>query len=600
MSGNRRKNMTHLAVLFTVCGALLLIAASGSLIVRCRALELRLDEVFMESLTAHTRMRGEGARQLIDDTEILVEDAVRLLEEDSRPLEKEWANPILGAMNLGGRRIGVSLLSLEDMAGARPGSEEERIFRQVVNGGSVVSGILPARVREEACFLVVQPVKREGEIAGAVQARVSAELLSLQGHDSTLFRTVYTVIAGEDGQVVFGSREESTGVSLVELGAEDGLTSQDAEEFIAAYQAEEQGSFCYSAGAGRSYAAWAPVTYNGWRVIQFSQTPDLRIEQSSVVQTVVMLFSLAVCAVLAALLWRQRARLASEKLRYSTLSEFRDTLIFDYDCRTDSMEFTSNALDTLELENVRLEHVADESMQFPVFHADDMESVRRALRGAANMVPDQIEHDRIRLKKRDGEYSWYRSQYKAIFTSEGKAVRLIGTLTDISAQIDREIELRNQAQQDPLTGVYNRAGVKLINARLEQISRGVLFMLDMDDFKSVNDNYGHAAGDRLLMAIGGVLRETFRTDDIVARVGGDEFVAFLSGSDSRAMAEQKGQELLERVRGLRVEGIETQVTVSVGAASAPALGRTYETLSLAADEAMYQVKHSGKGGFILR
>ena len=125
MSGNRRKNMTHLAVLFTVCGALLLIAASGSLIVRCRALELRLDEVFMESLTAHTRMRGEGARQLIDDTESLVEDAGRLLEEDSRPLEKEWANPILGAMNLGGRRIGVSLLSLEDMAGARPGSEDE-------------------------------------------------------------------------------------------------------------------------------------------------------------------------------------------------------------------------------------------------------------------------------------------------------------------------------------------------------------------------------------------------------------------------------------------------------------------------------------------
>ena len=179
-------------------------------------------------------------------------------------------------------------------------------------------------------------------------------------------------------------------------------------------------------------------------------------------------------------------------------------------------------------------------------------------------------------------------------------IRLIGTLTDISAQIDREIELRNQAQQDPLTGVYNRAGVKLINARLEQISRGILFMLDLDDFKSVNDTYGHMAGDRLLTAIGGVLRETFRTDDIVARVGGDEFVAFMSGSDSRVTAEQKGQELLERVRALRVDGVDRRVTVSVGAASAPALGRSYEALSLAADEAMYQVKHSGKGGFILR
>ena len=148
--------------------------------------------------------------------------------------------------------------------------------------------------------------------------------------------------------------------------------------------------------------------------------------------------------------------------------------------------------------------------------------------------------------------------------------------------------------------MYNRAGVKLINARLEQISRGILFMLDLDDFKSVNDTYGHMAGDRLLTAIGGVLRETFRTDDIVARVGGDEFVAFMSGSDSRVTAEQKGQELLERVRALRVDGVDRRVTVSVGAASAPALGRSYEALSLAADEAMYQVKHSGKGGFILR
>ena len=321
---------------------------------------------------------------------------------------------------------------------------------------------------------------------------------------------------------------------------------------------------------------------------------------TSVAQTVAMLVSLLVCAGLAAWIWWQRSKLAVERLRYSTLAEFKDTLIFEYDCRDDSMEFTSNALETLELDNLRLEHVTDMVNTFPVFHPGDMENVRRALWGTESMEPDEIEHDRIRLKRRDGSYSWYRSQYKAVFGAEGRPVRLIGTLTDISAQIDREIELRNQAQQDPLTGVYNRAGVKLINARLEQISRGVLFMLDLDDFKSVNDTYGHAAGDRLLMAIGGILRETFRTDDIVARVGGDEFVVFLSGSDSRVTAEQKGEELLERVRQLRVDGVATQVTVSVGAASAPDHGRTYEALSVVADEALYHIKNSGKGGFALR
>jgi diguanylate cyclase (GGDEF)-like protein len=216
------------------------------------------------------------------------------------------------------------------------------------------------------------------------------------------------------------------------------------------------------------------------------------------------------------------------------------------------------------------------------------------------MSEGQIEHDRIRLKKRNGEYSWYRSQYKAIYGPDGRVEQVIGTLTDISAQIVREIELRKQAQLDPLTGLYNRAGVKLINARLEQISRGVLFMMDLDDFKSVNDNYGHAAGDQLLTAIAGILMETFRADDIVARVGGDEFVAFLSGSDSRRLSEQKGQELLERVRGLRLEGMDIRASVSIGAAGAPSYGSTYEELSAVADEALYEVKNRGKGGFCLK
>lgn len=597
---SKQKNVARMAVVLTVCGALLLIVAVGSLVLRCRTLEFRLNEMYLESLTAHTGEAGEGAGYLIHYGETALKNIDLLIEEESRAPEKGWVAPVVNTFNLVDNRMELSYLDRRDMEGRIWGSEGLELVRRVLSGEPVVSGLISDQGHESSYVVVAHPVEWDGQVVGALQARMRAETLLHQGKHSTFFHSVHSVIAGEDGRVVYGSSPETAGAGLVDLSADIGITVKEGQALNASYQAAESGSFYYDPAGGRCYVAWGQVGYNGWRIVQFSQSPNVQLERESMVQTVVMLVSLAGCAVLAALVWRQRAKLAAEKLRYDTLSEFKDTLIFEYDCRTDSMEFTSNALETLDLKGTRLERVTDGSGCFPVFHPDDIGNVRRALRGTVNMIPDQIEHDRIRMKKRDGEYSWYRGQYKAVFSPEGKAIRLIGTLTDISAQIDREQELRHQAQQDPLTDVYNRAGVKLINARLEQISRGILFMLDLDDFKFINDTYGHAAGDKVLVAMGQILKDIFRTDDIVARVGGDEFVAFLSGSDNASMAQEKAQELLDRVRELKLEGIDTQISVSIGIASAPTYGRTFESLSASADEAMYEIKNGGKGGFALR
>ena len=598
MRERRKKTMTRLAVVLTACGAVLLAVAFGMLIMRFRTVEAELDRMLTESLTAHTVEAGEGAGYLLHYAETALKNTDLLIREDARPPEKSWVEPMVEGFNLVDDRMALSYLDREALASESWPEEEPGLMDRVLSGEAGVSGLFKASFPGEYSVAAVHPVKWDGQVVGVLMARVNADTLLKQGTHSTFFHNVHSVVAGEDGRVVFGSRPENEGMDLVDLGAENGITAEEGELFKTLYRENASGSYYYDPPEGRFYVAWASVGYNGWRVVQFSQSPSVQIERGSMLQTVIMLVSLVVCAILAGLTWRQRARLAEEKLRYNALAQFKDTLLFEYDCGDDSMEFTSNALETLDLENLRLERVTSEENSFPIFHPDDIESVRRVLRSAASMTPDQIEHDRTRMKKRDGEYNWYRSQYKAVFGPDGQVTRVIGTLTDISAQIDREQELRQQAQQDPLTGLYNRAGVKLINARLE--SDCVLFMLDLDDFKSVNDSYGHAAGDKLLIAVARILEETFRTDDIVARVGGDEFIALMSGSDNRATAEQKGEELLERVRGLRIEGLDITASVSVGAASAPTFGRTYETLSLAADEALYEVKNGGKGGFVLR
>lgn len=595
-----KKNTPRLAVAFTICGAILLIIMLIRLTLRCQAVERELDRMLVESLMVHTMENAAGAKRLISDTQEVLKDAAQIMENDIRELEEDWVAPFLRTMNLGGRQFELSFLDVEELSSLEHDSETQRVFQQLLARNGAVSDIITTPNHTECYFLVAWPVIRNGEVAGAVQAKLASELLVQQGQQSSFFQTVHSVVTDSGGKVVYGSLPEMEGSLLVELGQVDGLTESETEQFLNIYTQYDTHSFFYDPAGGRHYTAWAPVDFNGWRVVQFSQSPNVQISRSSMVQTAVMMVSLALCVILAALAWRQKSRLAAEKLRYDTLAQFKDTLLFEYDCSTDSLEFTSNALNTLELDQVRLDGISNRENDFPIFHPDDLENVREILSRAGNMAPDQIEHDRTRMKKREGGYSWYRCQYKTLFSSDGRATRVIGTLTDISMQIDREQELRKQAQQDPLTGLYNRACVKLINARLEQVSRGVLFMLDLDDFKSVNDTYGHAVGDQLLVAIAHILTETFRSDDIVARVGGDEFMAFMSGADSRAAAEQKGQEILARVRDLKVGEIDMPISVSVGAAVAPNFGRTYEALSIAADEALYHVKNHGKSGFVLR
>ena len=592
MSEPNRKHAAWPAFLMTICGVVLLIAVLASLIFRYRAMETELDRMLIDSLTAHTLAAGGGAGELLDNVGIVLDATEELIRVDGQPTDEAAVEHLLKTVDLATVQFQLSYLTAGDVAGME--GQEADLLRTVLHGEQAFSEFLGGYL------LMTRPVELDGQVAGVLLARLDAELISQPEEHSTFFQNVHSVVAGEDGTVVYNDSPDSPGHTLADLGREYGMTDSEAQAFAAAYEANLSGSFSYDSSGNRCYVAWASVSFNGWRVVQFSLSTSVQIERSYLLQTGVMLISLVVCALLAALAWWQRAKLNTEKLHYNTLSEFKDTLIFEYHCGTDRLEFTPNALETLELEGTRLENITNAADRFPVFHPDDIGTVQRVLRASSGMTPGQVEHDRIRMKKRDGEYSWYHSQYKAVGGPNGRVTRVIGVLTDISTQIVQETELRRQAQQDPLTGLYNRAGVKLINARLEQISRGVLFMIDMDDFKSINDNYGHAAGDRLLTAMGHVLTETFRSDDIVARVGGDEFVAFLSGSNNEEMARQKARELLERVHSLRLEGIDTQASISVGAAAAPDYGRTYESLSAAADEMLYQVKKSGKGGFALK
>lgn len=159
--------------------------------------------------------------------------------------------------------------------------------------------------------------------------------------------------------------------------------------------------------------------------------------------------------------------------------------------------------------------------------------------------------------------------------------------------------LIKQATMDSLTGLLNKKSTEeSIKRQLETNLLSALIIIDVDDFKYVNDHCGHDKGDLYLQRISDCLKEQFRKDDIIGRIGGDEMMVFMSNLTSEEDVCVKVEKFLKRVNGLIEEFDQLPKTsCSIGIAFYPQHGKTFETLYSHADEALYKIKKSGKSDY---
>lgn len=191
------------------------------------------------------------------------------------------------------------------------------------------------------------------------------------------------------------------------------------------------------------------------------------------------------------------------------------------------------------------------------------------------------------------------SENKRLMELEKMKRNLEHQLQEMAKTVEKQQELIALAKRDPLTGLRNRQGVpEQVNAKLRADCEGIFFIMDMDNFKSVNDTYGHMEGDRVLTRFSKGLKKAVDATDIVARLGGDEFVVFSPGHYDKYEVKAKAQRMIRQIeRELVAPGRLMRVTVSMGIASAPQDGETYEALYGNADRALYNVKNEGKNGY---
>jgi diguanylate cyclase (GGDEF)-like protein/PAS domain S-box-containing protein len=234
-------------------------------------------------------------------------------------------------------------------------------------------------------------------------------------------------------------------------------------------------------------------------------------------------------------------------------------------------------------------------------HPEDLHRIDTArTRHVEEGTPYQVDY---RLRRRDGTYFWCRSTGQAVRDGSGKVVRFSGSVSDIDAHKRAEEELARLAHHDSLTGLPNRHLLRdRLNQALAQGRRndwtvGVMFV-DLDGFKSVNDNLGHEYGDRVLIEVGRRLAQCTRAADTVARLGGDEFAVVLpdmADSNAAGMVAQKILETLSAPHEL--DGRRVDIGASIGIAAFPRDGDDHDSLMRNADAAMYRAKNQGAGKY---
>ena len=234
-------------------------------------------------------------------------------------------------------------------------------------------------------------------------------------------------------------------------------------------------------------------------------------------------------------------------------------------------------------------------------HPDDRLRVEREWRAA---VAGRCVFDtELRLHHRRREWRWANVRAAPLIGADGEVEKWVGMNIDITDRKEAEQRAHEAALHDPLTALPNRRLIfeyaeHLLAAAGRKHSQGAFLFIDLNRFKPVNDRYGHEAGDRLLQEVACRLKAGVRKEDIVGRLGGDEFIVLLPYLEQTQEAMNIAQYVVESVsQPFVIRDAEVSVSPSIGISLFPQHGMTVDALIRAADLAMYQAKHCSGGAY---
>ena len=492
-------------------------------------------------------------------------------------------------------------------------------FKKAMKGRAQISSTISTDEDGEQVLTLAVPLfqkfDEKEKVVGVITGTFSYSILDNLFSVDTFGGAGYSFIIDKEGTILIGSKSPNrlcfVGNWFDFFHKNHAIKTSDLSAIYSEMQSNRTGLINYSVNEANRIVVYTPVGLNDWYVLSvvtadYILSQQRKISKITITLIMAMLFVFAIITAFIARIIQQKSKVERDNSRYAITSENSQTLVFEFDYEKQMVEFTGNSEFVF---GEKLTQVPVE--KFEIISSKIHESERNLIQNirACREAGGTSYTTELRFVNQNGGYSWFRLSGKVIFDKDGTTpIKFIGNLVNVNAQVLHEQELKNQAETDLLSGLINKVTMENRVAKFVSENKnsafGAFFIIDLDNFKQVNDKLGHSYGDQAICDTATKLTLVFSEKDFIGRIGGDEFCVFLCLKNSVKNPIEVVEEKASTLREILVEDYtngedSVRVTPSIGISFFPKHSTTYESLFKMADSALYCVKNNGKNNYAI-
>ena len=485
-------------------------------------------------------------------------------------------------------------------------------FQECMKNKKASSEIKKSALIEEMICIIAVPILKDGEAIGVLYGCTDLKVFNIYENTILENEKTYIQVIDPDGTYIV---KEPSGILGKRDNIFDGLSRVESQTSLQEIQEkvknEEPTYIEISDEECRETVCFTPLKLNHWCVVTV-------MDQSRITNSIdyilghdvyIMIIRVAVGVLLLSSMilyfsWQEKRQieefnerlLIDEKL-FRIASEKSGVIIMSYIIKTKQLHFINPDMFGLKLPD-KIDNAPE---NFVHYLSDKNKNLHEELHTILKNMENE-EGKRtffVTVKHSDQEELILRIQLTSLFGTNGEIRQCIGVIEDAT----ETQHLREKADRDSLTGLYNRSyAVEKINGMLQEFSPApecvhACVLMDLDNFKKLNDTLGHQKGDQALQDVANILRQHFREYDIVCRLGGDEFLIFVQNIPRNVIEKNIGSLLKKLTLTYEKEEKKVCITVSAGIYLVKEPGHDFRELYQKADETLYRVKNSSKNGY---